>query len=116
MDADAALLRSPNASKCYEKLFTAQLTSSLPSGTIVEKVSLKIIPHSAGDPSNVIGIGVGAITVQINGKTINLNIASAFMTGSLIESEVDIVNVGAPIPAALLSGLVKKVAARTAAA
>lgn len=115
LDADVALLRSPRASKCYEKSFTAQLTSSLPSGSKVKEVTMKVTPHSAGEPSNVIGTGVGSITVEISGKTVKVNLASEFMTGPLIESEVDFLNADAPIPVTLLSTLVKKVAARTAA-
>lgn len=116
LDADIALISSPEASRCYEKLFTAQLTSSLPTGATVTKVTIKITTHSAGQPSNVVGTGAGAITVQSNGQTVNVNIGVAFITGPLIESEVDIINVGAPIPAALQTSLFKTVAARSAAA
>lgn len=115
LDADIALISAPNASKCYQKLFTAQLASSLPTGATIKKVDIKITTHRPGQPSNVVGTGTGAITVQSNGQTVDINLGVAFVTGPLIEAEVDILNVDAPIPAALQSALVRKVAAHAAA-
>ena len=116
LDADVALISSPNTSACYDKLLTAELASTLPAGSSVKKVTIKITAHPAGQPSNVVGTGAGTIVVQSNGQTITLDVGVAFITGTLIESEVDFLEVGTPIPAAVQSALVKKVAARTAAA
>ena len=115
LDADTALISSPKASSCYEKLFSAKLAAGLPSGAAVTKVAIKITPHPAGAPSNVVGTGAGTITVRVQGQTVEVNLGVAFITGPLLEAEVDAVNVGGPIPGALLTTLVKKVAERAAA-
>ena len=76
IDADVALIRSPKASQCYDKLLTARLASTLPSGATVEKVTITITAGAAGEPRNVVGTGVGAITVRSNGQIINLNVGA----------------------------------------
>jgi len=113
VDADIALIRSPKASSCYQKSFIAKLTAALPSSATIKTVAFKINPHPTGQPSNVVGTGTGTITVQTSRGTLDFHLGIAFITGGLIESEVDIFTVGAPVPAALLSTLTKKVAGRT---
>ena len=115
LNADIAIINSPKVSGCYKQLLRSQITASSP-GTTVNSISLTITPGSGGGPSNVVGTGTGTVTITASGKTATVYIGVAFITGPLIEAEVDAENVGQPVPADLMSALVTKVAARAAAA
>lgn len=114
VDADVAMLASPKLSPCYEQLVKGELAKTLPAGATIESATVKITPGSAGGPSNVVGTGSGTIKVKVNGQQAAVYMTVAFITGPLIEAEVDAENVGAPVPASLMQTLVATVADRAA--
>jgi hypothetical protein len=112
LDADVAMLHSPKLSACFGQLLTKQLAASLPAGTTIQSASIKITPGSAGGPANIVATGTGTVKVQANGLEIPIYLTVAFITGPLIESEVDAENVNAPVPASVVQPLVALVATR----
>jgi hypothetical protein len=102
---DIATLHSPKLSSCFSQMMKKQLASSLPAGGKVESASIKVTPGSAGGPANVIATGTGTVQVQVNGQQIPLYLTVAFITGPLIEAEVDAANFGAPVPASVVNRL-----------
>ncbi|MCW2529054.1 MAG: hypothetical protein JWM76_3914 [Pseudonocardiales bacterium] len=112
IDADIAILNNPNISGCYEQLFQAQLAKTLPAGSSVTGVTIKITPGTNGGPANVAAIGQGTITVTASGKPVTIYLAVAFITGPLLEVELDFENPTQPVPATIFSGLVTAVATR----
>ena len=91
-----------------------QLLSSLPAGSKVASASIKVTPGSAGGPANVVATGTGTVQVQVNGQQIPVYLTVAFITGPLIEAEVDAENVGTPVPVSVVNRLVATVATRAA--
>lgn len=114
LDVDIAIVNSPKISRCYDQLVRKQLATSLPAGTKIVSESLKITSGSAGAPANVIATGAGTITVSVNGQHVAVYVTVAFITGPLIEAEVDTENVGTPVPASVVQSLVATVANRAA--
>ena len=112
LDADVAVLHSPRLSSCFEQLMKKQLAAALPAGSTVESASVKITPGSAGGPANIVGTGTGTIKVRVSGQQVPVYLTVAFITGPLIEAEVDTENVGAPVPASVVNPLVATVATR----
>ena len=112
LDADVAVLHSPRLSSCFEQLMKKQLAAALPAGGTVESASVKITPGSAGGPANIVGTGTGTIKVRVSGQQVPVYLTVAFITGPLIEAEVDTENVGAPVPASVVNPLVATVATR----
>ena len=112
--ADIAILHSPKLDSCYEQLLKKELSTSLPAGTTIESATVTITPGAGGGPSNVVATGSGTIQVKSNAQTIPVYVDVAFITGPLIEAEVDAENVGTPVPPAVVSAMVGKVAARAA--
>jgi hypothetical protein len=116
LDADVALVHSPKISGCYEQLVKDSVGPTMPTGTKISSVSMKITPGSGGGPANVVATGTGKIRVEASGQRVTVYINVAFITGRLVEAEVDSEGIGAPIPAASQASLVAKVAARAASA
>lgn len=114
VDVDVAIMHSPKVSTCINQLFTKQISSSLPSGAKILNESIKITPGSAGGPANVIATGKGTVTVNVSGQQGTIYLTVAFITGPLIEAEVDTENVGSPVPESLVQSLVTAVANRAA--
>ena len=114
LDSDVAMLHSPKLSGCYGELAKQQLATTLPAGATIESTSVKITPGSAGGPANVVATGTGSIKVTVNGQQRAVYVGMAFITGPLIEAEVDTFSVGAPITPSELSSLVALVATRAA--
>jgi hypothetical protein len=114
LDADVATLHSPKLSRCFEKLTKKQLAASMSAGSRIDSVSIKITPGSAGGPANVVATGTGTITVRVNGQQVPVYLTVAFITGPLIEAEINAENVGTPLPASLVNPLVATVATRAA--
>src|SRR5262249_31137394 len=112
LDTDIAMLHSPKLSPCFEQMVKKQLAASLPAGGTIESASIKITPGSAGGPANVVATGTGTIKVQVNGQHVPVYLTVAFITGPLIEAEVDTENVGTPVPASVVNPLVATVATR----
>ena len=112
LNADVATLHSPKLSPCFEQMMKKQLAASLPAGSTIESASIKITPGSAGSPANVVATGTGTIKVRVNGQQAPLYLTVAFITGPLIEAQVDTENVGAPVPASVVNPLLATVATR----
>jgi len=112
LDSDVAMLHSPKLSACFEQMVKKQLVASLPAGATIDSASITITPGSAGDPANVVATGSGTIKVRVNGQQVPVYLTVAFITGPLIEAEVDTENVGAPVPASVVNPLVATVATR----
>jgi hypothetical protein len=112
--ADVAMLHSPRLSLCFKQLTKKQLEAAFPAGTKIKSASIKITPGSAGGPANVVATGTGTIKVRVNGQHVSVYLTVAFITGPLIEAEVDTENVGTPVPAPVVSPLVATVATRAA--
>ena len=91
-----------------------QLAASLPPGGTIESASIKIAPGSAGGPANVVATGTGTVKVGMNGQQVPVYLTVTFITGPLIEAEVDAENVGTPVPASVVNPLVATVATRAA--
>jgi hypothetical protein len=110
--SDVATLHSPKLSPCFGQMVKKQLAASLPAGATTESASIKITPGSAGGPASVVATGTGTITVRVNGQQVPVYLSVAFITGPLIEAEVDAENVGTPVPASVVNRLVATVATR----
>jgi len=111
---DIQMLHSSKVSGCFEQMIKKQLASSLPAGSTIETATINITPGSGGGPSNVVATGTGTIKVKANGQDVAVYLTVAFITGPLIEAEVDAQNVGAPVPASVVNQLVSTMAARVA--
>lgn len=111
---DVTTLHSPKLSSCFERMIKKQLAASLPAGDTIESASIKITPGSAGGPANVVATGTGTVKVRVNGQQVPIYVTVAFITGPLIETEVDAENVGTPLPATVVNPLVATVATRAA--
>jgi hypothetical protein len=114
VDRDAALLHNPKFAGCYQSLVKDQLGKSLPAGTTIRSAKVTISPRGASDPANLAATATAVLTVASNGLSLTVYVDVAFITGPLIEAEVDAENVGTPVPAALRNKLVQAVAARAA--
>ena len=112
LNTDIAILHSPKFSPCFEQMTKKQLAASLLPGRTIESVSIKITPGSAGGPANVVATGTGTIKVRVNGQQVRVYLTVAFITGPLIEAEVDTENVGQPVPESVVNPLVATVATR----
>jgi hypothetical protein len=106
LDADTALIYNPKISTCYQQLIKTQAATSLPAGSTITAITLTITPRPGGGPSNVVGTGTGSITVTSGGATIPIYVSVAFITGPLIEAEVDFENPTQPVQAAMFTNLV----------
>jgi hypothetical protein len=114
VDADVSILNSPKISNCYEVLLRKELATGLPAGATLGAVTVHITPGQGGGPSNIAGTGTGTIAFSANGASSVVYVAVAFITGPLIEAEVDAENVGVPVPAAVFTQAVTTVAGRAA--
>ena len=114
LGSDVAMLHSPRLSRCFKQMTRKQLAAAFPAGTKIKSTSIKITPGSAGGPANVVATGTGTIKVRVNGQRVSVYLTVAFITGPLIEAQVDTENVGAPVPASVVSPLVATVATRAA--
>jgi len=114
LDSDVTTLHSPKLSTCFGQMMKKQLAASLPAGATTESASIKITPGSAGGPANVVATGTGTIKVRLDGQQVSVYLTVAFITGPLIESELDAENVGTPVPASVMNPLVATVATRAA--
>lgn len=113
LTTDVAVLHSPKISPCFEQMLKKQLAVALP-GATVESGSLKITSGSAGGPANVVATGSGNFKILDSGQQVPVYLTVAFITGSLIEAEVDTENVGEPVAASVVNRLVAAVATRAA--
>ena len=109
---DVAMLHSPKLSTCFEQMMKKQLAAALPAGATIESASINITPGSAGSAANVVATGAGAVKVRVSGQQVPVYLTVAFITGPLIEAEVDTENVGTPVPASVVNPLVATVASR----
>jgi hypothetical protein len=114
LDTDIAILHSPRLPLCFKQLIKKRLAASLPAGSTIKSASIKITPGSAGGPANIVATGTGSVKVRVNGQLVRVYLTVAFITGPLIQAEVDAENVGAPVPATVVNPLFATVATRAA--
>lgn len=115
LDSDLAVLKSPKLTPCFGKLLTKVLTKSLPEGASLGTVSVKFTPGPGTGPENVAGSGLATVPLTVNGQQVKVYVSFVYLTGPLMEVEIDAENVGSPVPAAVLESAIKAVAARAAA-
>jgi hypothetical protein len=111
IDTDVAAIHGPKFAPCIDQLMKNQAAQSQPPGTPIV-ATFKITPGSGGGPANVVGTGTGTIKSSVNGNQVVYYLSFAYITGPLIEAEVDTTNVGAPVPAPEVRSLVAAVATR----
>jgi hypothetical protein len=114
VDADTATLSSPKASGCFEQLLKTEVAATLPAGATISAATFVITPGPNGGPANVVAVGRGEFTIDSSGVAVNVYLAMGFITGPLLEAEVDFENPTQPIPAAMFASLLSTVAARAA--
>jgi hypothetical protein len=112
IDADLVMMHSPKLSSCFDQLMKRTLATTMPTGVKIASSSIKITPGSAGGPANVVATGTGSIEVSVNGQQVPFFVSVAYITGPLIEAEVDTFNAGSPVPASVVNPLVATVATR----
>jgi hypothetical protein len=115
LDIDRALLKNPKLASCFQQKFKTDMATSAPSGTSIGALAVKITPGSGSLPANVAGTGSVSVPITANGQQVTVYIETAFITGPLIEAEVDVESDGTPVPAGVLQAAVEKVATRAAA-
>lgn len=115
LDSDVAVLKSPKLVPCYNKLLKKELTKALPEGASLGAVSVKFTPGPGSGPANVAGLGSATVAVTVGDQHVKVYINFAYLTGPLMEAEVDAENFGSPVPAAVFQAAVKAVADRAAA-
>lgn len=114
LDSDIALLTNAKLQTCFTKLVKTQLAANLPKGATLGPVSVKFTPGPGTGPKNVAGTGAVSLSLSMNGQQVPLFVDFAYLTGPLIEAEVDAENVGTPVPAAVFQAAIKAVADRAA--
>jgi hypothetical protein len=114
LDNDTGLLKSPKFVPCFTKQLKKELAGSLPEGSSLGAISMKFTPGPGVGPANVAGRGSVIVSATVADQHLKLYISFAYVTGPLIESEVDAENLGAPVPASVLQTAVKVVADRAA--
>jgi hypothetical protein len=114
LDVDIALVHSAKLGPCLDRQARGLFAKSLPAGTKVDSVSSTFTAGSGGGPSNVVGSGVTTVKLTASGQHVVLYLTVAFITGPLIEAEVDTQSVGKPFPASLVKAAVGAVANRAA--
>ena len=115
LDTDVAMVHNPRFSACIEQEARNQ-SGTLPAGESLEAVSFKVTPGSANSPDNVVATALGTMRVNVKGHEIAVYTSFTFIIGPLIEAEVDVENVGAPLDTSIQQGLVDAVATRAAQA
>jgi hypothetical protein len=113
--SDSAALVNPKAAACYVQVLNARLKATLPKTSYIRTPTFKITPRAATSPANVVATGTGTIGYTLNGKSIVLNDTIVFVTGPRVEAHVDFYYATTPVPAAVMTAVVAKVAARVAA-
>jgi len=114
VDSDVALLKSPKLTACAKQVFKKDLASSMPEGSSLGTLSVKFTPGPGAGPANVAGVGSVSVPITASGQQAMVYVDFVFVTGPLMEAEVDAENIGAPVPAAVLQAAVKAVADRAA--
>jgi hypothetical protein len=108
VQSDVASLTSPKLVPCLKQ----QAASGLSNGQTLDSFDLTFTPGSGGGPSNIVATISGSFTVTDSGQQQKVYLTSVYITGPSIETDVNVQS-DAPIPAALVSGLAAKVAARS---
>jgi len=111
VDAAVAIYHNPKFSPCFTRLLKRALANSNPPGTPIE-ASYQITPGAAGYPSNVVATATGFVKVGAKGNGTYLS--TAYISGPLMEAEVDTFNNGEPVPANATKSLFASVANRVA--
>lgn len=114
VDSDVALLHNPKFPSCYQELIKTGLSKSLPAGTTITSAKVSVTPGPGSGPVNVAGTATAVLAVHTASGPVMVYADIAFITGPMLEAEVDAENVGSPVPVALRNKLIQAVAARAA--
>lgn len=114
VDSDVALLRNPKFPSCYQALVKAGLSKNLPTGTTISSAKVSVTPGPGSGPANVAGTATAVLTVNTAAGRVTVYADIAFITGPMLEAEVDTENIGSPVPVALRRKLIQAVAGRAA--
>lgn len=114
VDSDVAMLKSPKLVPCFTKMLKKELATALPKGSSLGAVAVKFTPGPGAGPANVAGSGTGSVSVTVGQAHLKMYISFVYVTGPLMEVELDADSLGAPVPAAFQAA-VKAVADRAAA-
>lgn len=114
IDADVALLHRPKIAACFKAQGLRQIKMSLPAGAKLGTMSVVVhsFPRRAAD--HVVGTLNASIPVTVQGQNVTVYTDSVFVTGPLVEAEVDFEGIGSPVSPALQAKLTKIVADRAA--
>lgn len=114
VDSDVALLHNPKFPSCYQALVKSGLSKSLPAGDTITSAKVNVTPGPGSGPVNVVGTATAVLTVHTARGPVTVYADIAFITGPMLEAEVDTENVGSPVSVALRRKLIQAVAARAA--
>lgn len=114
INTDIKAVRSGKLSRCFDRMAKKQIAASLPKGTSIGSASIKVRRGSAAGPANIIATGTGTIKIRANGGEVPVYLTVDFITGPLIEAEIDTASVGTPVPASMINQFVPRMAARAA--
>jgi hypothetical protein len=114
--ADTAALNNPKASACLATSLRSRIATSLPHGTTLKNLTVKITPGPGAGPANVAATATATAALISSGKPLTLLDTVVFITGPRIEAQVAFLAVGTQVPTESRSALIAKVAARAVAA
>lgn len=112
IDADIALLHRPKIAACFKAQALKQLTTSLPAGAKLGALSVVVHPLPGGGADHVAGTLNASIPVTVQGQKVTVYADSVYITGPLVEAEIDFQGVGSPVSPALQAKLTKIVGDR----
>jgi hypothetical protein len=113
-NADVALVKSARFSPCYQRTLKNQLAASLPAGATIQSTSFTVTPTTGGTPSNLVATGAGVVRVGLKKQRVAVYLTAAYISGPLLETEVQTMSVGEPVTRSLVKTVVASVAARAA--
>lgn len=116
IDADIALLKRPKFASCFKTQAIREIKTSLPKSAKLGAMSVVVHPGPVSGLSNVAGTLQVTVPVTVQGQKVTIYLDAVFITGRLVQAEVDFEGIGSPFPASIQGLLTKVVADRAARA
>jgi hypothetical protein len=116
VESDAGALDQPNAQNCLQTNLQQTMGAEHSATTTFGTVSLVVLAHPAGVPSNVAAVAVASIPVVQNGQPFTLHFGTAFITGPKIEADFTFLGAGVDMQTEFFDQLVTAEANRAAQA
>jgi hypothetical protein len=107
-----AAVRSPRAANCFTRALRNSLAKLLPSGTHVEKLTVRTV--DGGAAANVAATLHAVVTVTALGQTARVYSDTAFISGVQFGVQVTFTGIGSQVPGDLQQQLTRDVAHRAA--